>query len=28
LDGKSFLPLLKDPQAEGKPAAFTSIPAM
>jgi arylsulfatase A-like enzyme len=26
LDGKSFLPLLKDPQAEGKPGAFCSMP--
>jgi arylsulfatase A-like enzyme len=26
LDGKSFLPLLKDPKAEGKPAAFCSMP--
>ena len=26
LDGKSFLPLLKDPQAEGKAGAFCSMP--
>ena len=25
-DGKSFLPLLKDPQAEGKPGEFCSTP--
>lgn len=28
LDGKSFLPLLKNPKAEGKPAAFTMMPKM
>jgi arylsulfatase A-like enzyme len=26
LDGSSFVPLLKNPKAEGKPAAFTSMP--
>jgi uncharacterized sulfatase len=26
LDGKSFLPLLKNPAAEGKPGAFTAMP--
>ncbi len=28
LDGKSFLPLLKNPKAEGKPGAFCSMPQM
>lgn len=28
LDGQSFLPLLKDPKAKGKAAAFTSMPEM